>query len=73
MKEKTKFSTRCNIISIVLLIIFIVKVIIDWVRYDTFLNSAPFWLWVAVDAVYFVVPAIIMFIIGLAIKYKHKK
>ncbi len=68
-----KFANACNIISIVLLICFVVNTIIDYMRYSSALNSAPFRVWILVNAVYFILPAIIVFIVGVVVKRKNKK
>ena len=68
-----KFANAYNIISIVLLICFVVNTIIDYMRYSSALNSAPFRVWILVNAVYFILPAIIVFIVGIVVKRKNKK
>ncbi|MBQ6714116.1 MAG: hypothetical protein IJN15_01050 [Clostridia bacterium] len=68
-----KFANACNIISIVLLICFVVNTIIDYMRYSSALNSAPFRVWILVNAVYFILPAIIVFIVGAVIRIKNKR
>ena len=35
------------------------------------LNSAPFYLWVLVNALFLVIPAIILFVIGFVVKKKQ--
>lgn len=62
----------CNILSLALLLCFIVNTAIDYAGYSTTLNSAPFYLWVIVNAAYFVIPAIIVFVVGIFIKNKTK-
>ena len=66
-----KAPVVCSIASAVLVIVFVIKSIVDYTRYTTTLNSAPFYMWVLVDALFLVVPAIAVFIIGLMIKKKQ--
>lgn len=51
---------------------FIVKSIADYPRYLESYGSAPFWVWVLVNALYLVVPAIIVFVVGVIIKKRQK-
>ena len=60
----------CYWVGILLLILFPAKLIKDYIIYVTTLNSAPFYLWVLVDAVCFLLPAAILFLIGKHLK-KH--
>lgn len=66
--RKKNIAKVCNAISIILLICFVVKTIIDYTQYSSTLNSAPFYVWILVNALYFVIPAIILFIVGVIIK-----
>lgn len=68
---KNKASMVCNIVSIILWIAFIIKSIADYSQYSSTLNSAPFSLWVLVNALFLIVPAIIIFVIGTIIKKKQ--
>ena len=63
----------CYGASVLLFIGFIINTIIDYGRYNSTLNSAPFYLWVIVNGICFIVPAIIVLIIGLIIKKKIRK
>lgn len=64
---KQKVPMICNIVSLILLIVFVIKSIVDY----TSLNSAPFYLWVLVNALFLVIPAIILFVIGFVVKKKQ--
>ena len=70
--KKINGTKVCYGLSVLLAIGFIINTIIDYSRYDSTLNSAPFQLWIIANAIYFIVPAIIAFIVGL-IKKKTKK
>lgn len=65
---KQKVPMICNIVSLILLIAFVIKSIVDYTQYSTSLNSAPFYLWVLVNALFLVIPAIILFVIGFVVK-----
>ena len=65
---KKNIPMICNIISAILVITFIVKNAIDYSQYSTTLNSAPFYVWMLVNALYLIVPAIIVFVIGIVVK-----
>ncbi len=45
---------------------------IDYSRYNCTLNSAPFYIWIVVNAIYFLLPAVIAFIIAVALKKKQQ-
>ena len=70
-KMKQKVPMICNIVSLILLIVFVIKSIVDYTQYSTSLNSAPFYLWVLVNALFLVIPAIILFVIGFVVKKKQ--
>lgn len=63
----------CYALSILLVIGFVIALVRDYIVYNTTLNSAPFSLWIAVDCVYFLLPAGILFAIGLILKKKAYK
>ena len=65
---KRTISTVCNLVSAALALIFVAKTILDGFGYDTVLNSAPFWVFVLRNAVVFLIPAILVFAVGIIIK-----
>lgn len=67
-----KISKWCNVISLVLIVGFIIKTIFDYGKYSSTLNSAPFYLWILVNALYFLLPALIIFVAGIIKKGKKK-
>ena len=67
-----KIPMICNIISVILIAAFIIKTIVDYTQYNTTLNSAPFSVWIGVNAMFMVIPAIIVYIIGFIINKKQK-
>ena len=70
--KKINGAKICNVFSIALLLGFVIKTIVDYFRYSTTLNSAPFYIWIIVNMVYFIIPAIIVFIVGIILKKKTK-
>ena len=65
---KKKVPMICNIVSVVLVIDFIVKNVVDYSKYTSTLNSAPFYVWILANALYLIIPAIILFAVGAIIK-----
>ena len=49
---KKKVPMICNIVSVVLVIAFIVKNVVDYSKYTSTLNSAPFYVWILANALY---------------------
>ena len=68
--NKLKFSKICNLLSTILILIFLIKTIIDYINYSTILTSAPFYVFIIVNTIYFLIPSLIIFIIGIIIKKK---
>lgn len=61
----------CYVISKTLLVAFVIKLLRDIYVYNTTLNSAPFYIWIIVDMIYFIVPAIVLVIIGKVVQKKR--
>ena len=70
--KKINGTKICNILSIAFLLGFIIMTIVDCCKYSTMLNSAPLYVWIIANMVYFIIPAIIIFIVGIIIKKKTK-
>ena len=70
--KKHNGATACYGLSLILLIGFIITVLIDYGRYNSSLNSAPFYVWILENAMYYIVPSITSLIIGLIIDKKTK-
>ena len=58
-------------IGAILVLLFLVSVAMGWHTYTTTLNSAPFWIWVMVDGVCYLVPAVLLWAVGLLIRRKE--
>lgn len=70
--KKLNITRMCNAISIILLIGFIAKTMIDYTQYANTFNSAPFHVWIMANALYFILPAVIVFAVGIVCKIKNK-
>ena len=69
--KKKNIQIICNIISALLAIAFVIKTIINFFQYDTLLNAAPFYVWILVNALFLLIPASIVFIVGIIVSRKH--
>ncbi len=49
---------------------FVIHVAVDYYTYCTTLNSAPFWIWILVDALLWLIPALLAFLAGLIVSKK---
>lgn len=58
------------ILSIILVICFIIYLIIDYFNYDSIITSAPFYVNIIIRLLEFILPSIILFIIGFILKNK---
>lgn len=69
--DKKLIQKICNTTSLILLVVFVIKTITDYFQYDPLINSAPFYVWIIVNALWFVLPAITALIIGLILAKKQ--
>ncbi len=72
MKKETTYKILFTI-SILLLVVFVVNTIIDYINYTTTLNSAPFSVYILVNAIIFILPSAILAIIAFIIKRKSNR
>ena len=63
----------CFLLSAVLACIFVVKNPLDYLVYSNTLNSAPFWVTILVNAVYFLFPALVSLILGCVFRRRYSK
>ena len=61
----------CYAVGAALTAAFVLKSIVDYRQYSSTLNSAPFDVWVLVNALYLLIPAIIVLVIGIIVKKKQ--
>ena len=59
--------------SVLMVLGFLINIIIDYQRYKVSFTSAPFWLWICVDALVWLIPALLAFIAGCVAKKKLRK
>lgn len=71
--SKEKVIKICNVVAFILALSFLLKLARDAFVYSTTLNSAPFWIWVLVDMLYYLLPAAILFLLGRVVKYRNNK
>ena len=71
MTMKSNISKICYIVSAVLAAAFVIRSIVDYSQYSIALNSAPFYVWVLANALYFIIPAIVVLVIGFIAKKKR--
>ena len=69
--KKKNIQIICNIISALLAILFVIKTIINFFQYDTLLNAAPFYVWILVNALFLLIPASIVFVVGIIVSRKY--
>lgn len=56
--------------SVLMVLGFCIHVLVDYHRYRTTLNSAPFWIWIVVDALVWLLPALVAFLAGVIVSRK---
>ncbi|MBQ9360481.1 MAG: hypothetical protein IJT96_05540 [Lachnospiraceae bacterium] len=66
--NKRQISRICNFIGAALAIIFVIKIIFDYFGYSSVSDSAPYYIWIIADALYFIIPAILLVVIGIFVK-----
>lgn len=65
VKKNELIQKICNTTSLILFIVFIGKTIMDYLQYNPLTNSAPFYVWIIFNTLWFILPALIFIIIGL--------
>ncbi len=68
--SKDKLIKICRIISIICILVFVIKTIKDYQYYQSTLNSAPFEVWILVNVVELILPAIICLLTSVILKHK---
>ena len=68
---RQKISRVCGWVALIMAVLFVPAVIVDWFRYNSTLNSAPFYLVIIVDAITYLLPAAISFALHLILKPKY--
>ena len=70
--NRQNLAKFCKLLALALLAGFAVKTVVDYIGYTTTLNSAPFSVYVLVNAVYFLIPAAVALGIGCWLGRKGK-
>lgn len=68
--KKSNIHIFLYAVSVLLVLGFAIHTIVDACRYDSMLTSFPFYVFVIVHAVEYLVPSIIVFIVALIVKKK---
>lgn len=61
------------LISILLIVGAIIRLFVDYIKYDNINNSAPFYILIIERIFEFILPSIILFIVGKIMKKKYVK
>jgi Na+/H+ antiporter NhaA len=59
--------------SVLMVIGFFIHIFIDYRQYLSSFTSAPFWIWICVDALLWLIPALIAFVAGYVAKKRLTK
>ncbi len=68
--KKQHLPKLCYGFSILFAAGFFIRVVMDWLRYDSALHSAPFWAWLLTAGICFLLPALILLVIGSLLQRK---
>lgn len=71
--KKQKYVTFLYFVSIILVVGFLVSVCIDYFTYDSTYNSAPFYVFIIVRGMEFILPALLVWIVARILKKKRNK
>lgn len=71
--KKEKIYNFLYGLSIFLIFAFAIILGVDYFKYDTHSNSAPFYVFIIVRVIEFIIPSIIVFAIGKIMKRKYEK
>lgn len=68
--KKANIHKFLYLVSVLLVVGFAVHTIVDACRYDSMLTSFPFYTFVIVHAIEYLIPSIIVYIVALIVKKK---
>mgnify|MGYP003307681417 CR=1 FL=1 len=71
--KKEKYYKFMYVISSILVMCFIISVIIDYFNYDPLFTSFPFYVNILIRTLEFILPSVIIFIIGIYFKKNLSK
>lgn len=72
-EENEKNHQIQYIICVFWIIRFIIRVSVDYIKYNSIINSAPFYLFIIKRIIEFIVPSIIIFVVARIIKKKYNQ
>ena len=59
--------------SVLMVLGFVINLVVDYQKYQTSFTSAPFWIWIAADAMLWLIPAAIAAVAGYVAKKRLTK
>ena len=59
--------------SVLMVLGFVINLVVDYQKYQASFTSAPFWIWIAADAVLWLLPALIAAAAGFVARKKLMK
>ncbi len=71
--RKENINKLLYAISILLIIAFVIIIVADYFKYDNLNNSAPFYVFIITRMIEFIMPSVVIFIIGRMTKKKYSK
>lgn len=71
--KKENINRLLYCISLILIIGFCIRIGADYFTYDSSNNSAPFYTFIIVRILEFILPSVILFIVGKLVKKKYRK
>ncbi len=71
MKKSLKVNRFLNVIGILLIIGFVIRLGVDYYNYQNTINSAPFYVFIIGRSVVFLLPSVICFISAVYFKNKN--
>lgn len=69
--KKEHIYKSLYVIAIIFILIFSITISIDYFNYDIYTNSAPFYTFVIVRCIEFLLPSIICFIVGKILNNRY--
>lgn len=58
--------------AVLMVVGFCIHIMVDYHAYRTTLNAAPFWVWIAIDALLWLLPALLAFFAGVIVSKKMR-
>ena len=71
--KKRNIPKFCFALSVLLLFGFVTHTVVDYMHYNTGLHAAPFYIWIVVNALCFIIPAVIAWLVGIMIGKRKRE